>query len=86
MGTPSGYTPGTPPEKTPEDLAQYLQRELAAIARALLEHRVVSLEELNVEPEKPRDGMIARADGTNWNPGGGVGVYARVSGAWVKMT
>lgn len=86
MGTPSGYTPGTPPEGTDEGLAKYLERELQAIARNLLETRVLTLEEFNVEPEKPRNGMIVRADGTNWDPGGGAGIYARIGGAWVEMT
>jgi hypothetical protein len=35
-------------------------------------------------PDKPRDGMIRKADGTNWNPGGGRGYYGydEVSGTW----
>ena len=33
-------------------------------------------------PLKPRDGNVAFADGTNWNPGSGKGFYGYYSGAW----
>ncbi len=41
--------------------------------------------ELNVEPDKPREGVIVFADGTNWNPGSGRGLYQYVSGSWAKI-
>lgn len=41
-----------------------------------------SVEFLNVQPTRPREGMVTGADGTNWNPGSGKGVYAYYSGAW----
>lgn len=37
---------------------------------------------LHVEPKKPRDGLVVIADGTDWNPGGGAGVYAYYAAAW----
>lgn len=40
---------------------------------------------LDVAPTKPREGMIYGADGTNWNPGTGKGIYAYYGGAWVKL-
>lgn len=39
----------------------------------------------NAPPGKPRDGMLRKADGTNWDPGDGEGLYQRISGAWVKL-
>ena len=37
-------------------------------------------------PAIPVEGMIAYADGTNWNPGGtGVGYYRYHSGGWVRI-
>ncbi|MEM7209558.1 MAG: hypothetical protein AAF434_17195 [Pseudomonadota bacterium] len=39
----------------------------------------------HVEPDKLQDGMLVFADGTNWNPGSGGGLYERVSSAWVKL-
>lgn len=40
---------------------------------------------LKVAPAKPREGDFAFADGTNWNPGAGRGLYQYVSGAWAKL-
>lgn len=67
------------------ELTDYVQRELNTIAQALHEQDVVFLRVLNVVPPKPRDGMIAYADGTNWNPGAGKGTYEYRSAAWVKL-
>lgn len=38
-----------------------------------------------VAPDKPREGMIRLADGTNWNPGSGIGLYQYLGGVWVKL-
>ena len=37
------------------------------------------------EPEKRFEGMVANADGTNWNPGGGAGLYQYLSSTWTKL-
>ena len=34
---------------------------------------------------KPRNGDIRYADGTNWNPGSGEGIYAYTNDAWAKL-
>lgn len=44
-----------------------------------------TLEIRNVEPEKPQNGIVVYADGTNWNPGSGEGFYGYEAGAWVKL-
>ena len=44
---------------------------------------MLSLEKLHEEPLRPRDGMVVYADGSNWDPGSGEGIYAYVAGAWV---
>lgn len=36
-------------------------------------------------PERPQEGMIVKADGTNWDPGAGAGIYVYQSGTWVKL-
>ena len=36
-------------------------------------------------PDKVIDGMLVYADGTQWDPGSGEGVYARYNGAWNKL-
>lgn len=38
-----------------------------------------------VAPTRPREGMIRFADGTDWDPGSGRGLYQYVSTAWVKL-
>lgn len=80
------YVPGVaPPSLSPADMAQWAQEEFVQIARTLLEFRMMKLEVLNAAPAKPRAGMIVAADGTNWNPGSGVGFYGYIGGAWVKF-
>jgi len=37
------------------------------------------------EPAPAEDGMIAYADGVNWNPGSGEGFYGYYNGAWHKL-
>ena len=39
----------------------------------------------HVAPIGPADGFIAYADGTDWNPGSGKGVYEYRTGAWYKL-
>lgn len=43
------------------------------------------LRTLNVVPVKPRGGMIAKADGVNWNPGQGAGTYQYNGTAWTLL-
>jgi hypothetical protein len=40
------------------------------------------LEPQYVEPWRPRDGLIVYADGTEWNPGSGAGLYQYRAGVW----
>ena len=37
---------------------------------------------LDVAPDKPFDGMLVYADGTNWDPGNGEGFYGYFGAAW----
>lgn len=80
------YQPLHPPPGIDFALLRYLTDEFANIASTLEGVESVLLTPLNVEPAKPRDGMIVLADGTNFNPGaGGAGFYGRSAGAWVKL-
>ena len=36
-----------------------------------------------VEPFRPREGYVVYADGTEWNPGSGAGLYYYDGSAWV---
>lgn len=65
----------------------WLAEELARIAAQLSEFEIptVRVTPIHVAPVRPREGMVVNADGTNWNPGGGAGLYQYLSGAWVKL-
>ena len=39
----------------------------------------------NAAPDKPRTGDIRYADGTDWNPGSGEGIYFYNGTAWVNL-
>ncbi len=72
----------------PENLmsvVEWVQRELMAVERSYADLDMLQLVTQNVEPTKPRTGMIVLADGTNWDPGSGQGVYAYYNGAWRKL-
>lgn len=66
-----------------------LERRIAQLEQNLDTLQVkpaVQVEARHVEPEKPRDGMIVLADGTDWNPGGeGEGFYVYYNAAWTKL-
>lgn len=70
----AAYIPGEPPND-PALLPRYLREELAKITAALNELRNVQLPVMYAPPSKPRNGMLANADGTTWNPGSGEGIY-----------
>jgi hypothetical protein len=79
------YTP-QPAPTDPAELSAFLTRELQAIAREWQQQTpFLFLQTLYAAPDRPREGMLVKADGTTWNPGSGAGVYAYVSGAWVKL-
>ena len=81
------YVPKTVPLNTPPGLRDWLASELRRIANSLAhpEAEVQYLVPLAAEPTRLQDGMVVYADGTNWNPGSGAGLYARESGAWAKL-
>lgn len=76
------YTPAPVPEGLPPAAAQYLREELQRIALALAGIDNLGLVQKNAEPDKYGDGLVVYADGTNWNPGSGEGLYARYNSAW----
>jgi len=61
---------------------EYLYREFQRIATAL---EGVSRWDVSYgEPEKPRAGDIRYADGTEWDPGSGEGLYRyNLAGNWI---
>lgn len=73
------YTPSAPPA---ELSVSAVWIELQRIQLALLALREVKLPVLHAEPEKASEGLLVIADGADWNPGGGQGVYYYFGGAW----
>ena len=69
----------------PQQLPLYVEEQLRLLGAALEEVSNVQLVELNVEPARPRDGLIVLADGTNWNPGSGAGYYGYQDGSWTFL-
>lgn len=74
-----------PPPTNPDNLAEFLDRQLRLISIANQALNEGVIDPVNVEPTNKRDGMIRYADGTDWNPGSGEGFYGYENGAWVKL-
>lgn len=56
-----------------------LQMHLQAPRDALM------LRVLHAEPTRYDEGTLVLADGSDWNPGSGAGLYIRREGAWVHL-
>lgn len=65
-------------------IGQYLNTELHKLADSLqnLEVDSTAFKIWNVEPDKPRQGELYYADGTNWDAGSGEGLYLYSAGQW----
>lgn len=65
---------------------QWLYDELQRIAATMDAPGTLRFEVLAAEPTRPAEGMLAYADGTNWNPAGaGAGLHQYTGGVWVKL-
>ncbi len=71
----------------PASLLSFMGRLFRDLAAALVAMRVdfVQMKVTHVVPDKPRNGMLIEADGTDWDPGSGAGLYIYRSGSWVKV-
>ena len=76
------YTPTPIESEDPAELRRWVREELARISIVFEMALARNVEFLNVAPAKPREGMICGADGTNWDPGSGKGIYAYYDSAW----
>ena len=79
----SRYVPGNPPNGD-----RWMREELERIADAMQSPvYMLALEIQHAAPDRlPADRVpVVFADGTDWNPGSGAGVYAYYSGAWNKL-
>ncbi|OZI20503.1 hypothetical protein CAL26_23705 [Bordetella genomosp. 9] len=60
-----------------------MRQELQKIREAMTGQQPFAYLDMQyVAPPKPREGMIALADGTQWNPGKGQGYYGYFGGQW----
>lgn len=59
--------------------------QLIADALASLESDRLYLVPQISEPFRAKEGTIAVADGTEWNPGAGAGIYEYKGATWVKL-
>jgi hypothetical protein len=66
-------------------LQKYLQQQLQNISVALQQTTAEVFVPISAAPSRPTTGMIVDADGTNWNPGSGAGLYAYIGGVWIPL-
>ena len=80
------YEPGPLPLDQ-EDLGIYVVTELKRLGNTILNQTHLRAERVHVAPSKPRGGDIVYADGSDWNPGSGEGIYFfdETTQAWVKL-
>lgn len=81
------YQPGHVPDD-PKELIAFLRAELRAI-KSGMEDAMPSNDYVirHAEPDRIRAGMVVNADGADWNPGSGAGMYRRngANTAWVHL-
>lgn len=71
-------------EETNRQISEELRKVQSESALPMPEKGIL-FPELHVEPSKPRSGLTVLADGTDWDPGSGAGVYTYYGAAWHKL-
>jgi len=84
MGNILAYAPGPVPQKV-EDLPYYLQVEFLKIRSVLRSMVEGGFEVYHAAPDRVWDGRAVLADGSDWNPGSGEGVYVYYNSTWNKL-
>lgn len=78
---PEPYTGGGDPE-----LMRWLQQELMRISQTFEAAPAYYIDKFHREPDRPREGAIVLADGSDWDPGAGGGAYIYREGVgWVPL-
>jgi hypothetical protein len=62
-----------------------VEEELQKLERALEQTEGTQFVVLHRPPIRPRDGLTVFADGSDWDPGSGQGVYTFYNNAWNKL-
>ena len=73
-----------PVPSTVDEIPQYLTDELRKVSEVVDNISDGHIDKTHVEPPRPRDGDIRYADGTDWNPGQGEGLYYYDGTRWVS--
>jgi hypothetical protein len=86
MNCVATYKPSVIPISFP-DLRAWLARQLRDVSDVLAQPSVtvVKFAILHAEPARYAEGDLVYADGSDWDPGSGVGLYVRTNSAWVKL-
>lgn len=70
----------------PAQAREWIWQQLQALEQGFNSGReFLMLDERHEPPKKLKPGMTVLADGTDWNPGSGAGVYTYYGGAWHKL-
>lgn len=83
----STYDPGEGPPSDFKVFLAWIWIQLNRVSAALREPEPTSMRfvKRNAAPSKLYDGLTVYADGTNWNPGSGQGVYTYYGASWNKL-
>jgi hypothetical protein len=88
MRTPNlgtvAFNPADPPAD-PRELQVYLRQLNVLLGSCIGALAAGHLDQVHVEPSKPRDGDLRYADGTDWEPGSGKGLYMHNGSVWTLI-
>ncbi len=77
--------PEPPEDPSIGELISWLDEVHNEIQNKLNNYAYMELPVQHSVPDRVRDGLLVYADGTNWNPGLGEGVYAYYNSTWNKL-
>lgn len=78
------YTPGPAQPQNLDELWKYLQGELRRISETFATLGAIA-RTYNEPPRRPPVGLLAIADGANWDPGQAKGIYIFDGTGWVLI-
>lgn len=61
---------------------RYIDERFRDLQRENQVSEFVRFKVLHREPKRPRHGDVVMADGTDWDPGSGEGLYVRKTAGW----
>lgn len=71
--------------ETLDQLLRHVKEELRKISQDFERTSGLQFQVLHVAPAKPREGLLVVADGTDWDPGSGAGMYLYIGAVWTKL-